>query len=247
MKKRIGIGLGFLLALVVIAVLVVPEYRLTLLGYLRGENRFEGRPTSYWRFRVELYTARRPNPAAMNYFEKLLNYLSINGTPERPSVLAGKPEALPVLIDLIREKRSLPVTQEVYKAIGTMGQPSAKQVLPLLEEEIDGQEGMFCRMAAVRALGRLGQEGIPLLIRALKHKSPDVRVTAAGTLKEIGYGPKGSVPKDAVAALVEALEDEVEQVRTSAASALVTIDPDEAEKVHAERFIPRLPGYLGRQ
>jgi HEAT repeat protein len=251
MKKRLGIGLGILLSIVLIAILAIPESRLTIQGYLRGENRFQGRPTSYWRYKVEAYASYSVTPAATrtSYWDKLLNFLSItrsHSRPEKPILLEGKSEALPVLRDLIKEKTSQPVTLEAYKTLGALGQTSGKDVLPLLEEEINGQD-MYLRMAAVRTLAGFGQEGIPLLIRALKHKSVDVRIAAAQTLQEIGYGPKGLVPRDAVLALVEALKDEVEGVRIEAARALVTVDHEEAEKVHAERFIPGHPSYLGQR
>jgi HEAT repeat protein len=244
MKKRLGIGLGILLSIALIAVLAIPESRLTILGYLRGENRFQGRPTSYWRFKVESYASYSVTPAATrtSYWDKLLKLLSITNShsrPDKPALLEGKSEALPVLIDLIREKRSLPVTQEAYNALGAMGRPIAKDALPFLEEEINGQDLHF-RIVAVRTLGRFGPDGIPPLIKALKHDSPQVRSSAAYTLQEIGHGPKGSVPRDAVLALVEALNDEVADVRTWAAHALVTIDPDEADKAHAERSLPKI-------
>lgn len=248
MKKRLWIGLGILLSIVLIAVLAIPESRLTIQGYLRGENRFQGRPTSYWRFKVESYASQNANPIAMrtSYWDRILNFLSITSSHsrrEKPILLEGKSEALPVLRDLIKERASPRVTLEAYKTLGTLGQASAKDVLPLLEEEINDQDMYLrmARMAAVHTLAGFGQEGIPLLIQALKHKSPDVRIAAAQTLKDMGYG---LVPRDAVLALVDALNDEVADVRNSAAHALVTIDPEEADKAHAESFIPRLPGFV---
>jgi hypothetical protein len=87
MKKRLLIGFGVLLAFVTFAVLILPEYRLTVLGYLRGENFFEGRSASYWRYTVDSYAARRENPAGKTKFEKLLEYLHITSALEKPSVL----------------------------------------------------------------------------------------------------------------------------------------------------------------
>jgi HEAT repeat protein len=245
MIKRLWIGLGILLSFVLIAILAVPENRLIILGYFRGENHFQGRPTSYWRFKVGLYASQNKNSLTtrISFLDKILKFLSITGThgrPDKPAVLAGKPEALPVLRDLIREKDSLPVTREAYIALGTMGQSSAKEVLPILEEEINGED-LYFRAVAVQTLGSLGPEGIPYLIRLLKHEAPQVRIQAAGTLLPLGRDSKDLVPKEAVSALIEALEDKVEGVRESAAHALLTIDPEEAERVHAERFIPVPP------
>jgi len=242
MKKRLWIGLGILLSIVLIAVLAIPEYRLTCLGYLHGENRFQGRPTSYWRYKVGLYASQNENSLTVrtSFWDKVLKFLSIRGSlarPDKPAVLGGKPEALPVLGDLIREKTSLPVTREAYISLGTLGEPSAKEVLPLLDEEINGQDLSF-RAVAVRTLGRLGPEGVPRLLQYLKHEGADVRLAAAQTLYEVALGPEDTKPKEAVPGLIEALEDKVAEVRRWAARALFHIDPEEAEKVHAEKFIP---------
>jgi HEAT repeat protein len=80
---------------------------------------------------------------------------------------------------------------------------------------------------------RLGSESVPCLIGALKHDDAQVRASAAYSLGEIGQSAKKSVPS-----LVEALQDKEEIVRAEAAIALVQIDPKEANKVNAERFIP---------
>jgi hypothetical protein len=240
-KKRLWIGIGILLSIVLIAVLATPEYRLTCLGYVHGENRFQGLPTSYWLYKVESYASQNENSlkASTSYWDKVLKFFSLtrsHARPDKPAVLGGKPEALPVLGDLIREKASLPATREAYIALGTFGQPSAREVLPLLEEEINGQD-LYFRPTAVRTLGSLGPEGVQHLIRGLKHEGPDVRIAAAQTLYQMALGPDDAKPKEAVPALIEALEDKVDTVRLWAARALVTIDPKEAEKVHAEKII----------
>lgn len=250
MKRRLAIGFGLLLALLMVGILAVPDSRLTIFGYLRGENRFQGRPTSYWQFKVERYASQNANPTArrVSYWDKILNFLSITNSgsrPEKPTLLVGKSEALPVLIVLIKDKTNKAVALEAHKALGTLGEPSAKDVLPLLEEEINGQD-MYFRTAAVHTLAGFGREGIPLLIQALKHESPDVRIAAAQTLMDMGYGPKNLVPRNAVLALLEALKDEAAEVRAWSARALATIDPEEADEAHVERFIPGHPGFLGR-
>jgi hypothetical protein len=233
MKKRLWIGLVLLLAFITIAVLAVPEYRLTVLGYLRRENLFAGFPTSYWRLKVDTYVSRRENPAAIrrSYWGKLLQFFASTGTPEKPSILRGDIKALPVLIDLIKEKSNRRVSMETYAAIANMGS-SARGALPILEEDLNGEDSYFC-VVAVQTMLRLGSESVPCLIGALKHDDAQVRASAAYSLGEIGQSAKKSVPS-----LVEALQDKEEIVRAEAAIALVQIDPKEANKVNAERFIP---------
>ena len=46
MKKRLLIGIGLVIVLGIAAVCLEPTK--TLLGHLRGEQFFQGRPTTYW-------------------------------------------------------------------------------------------------------------------------------------------------------------------------------------------------------
>jgi HEAT repeat protein len=238
MKRRIWIGLGLLLSVIVIAVLAVPEYRLTFLGYLRGENRFEGLPTSYWRFKVDTYVSQRQIPAAISnsYWARFLRFFARTGPPEKPEVLGGNPKALPVLTDLIKDKSNRRDATEAYMALATMGQANAREIIPLLEEEINGQDPYF-RVQSVRVLIYLGPEGVPYLIQALSHEGPDVREAAAYSLLDMALSPQDVVHKDAVPALIKALEDEVEGVRYWAARALLQIDPDGASADDAARIV----------
>jgi hypothetical protein len=247
MKKKLLIGLGLLLAIVAIVVIAVPENRLSILGYFRGENRYQGRPTSYWRYKVASYAAQKersrvvniaPRAITTSFWDKVLEFLSLSskpGAPEKPKVLAGGSEALPVLADFIKNKESRQVSLEAYAALATLGQPNAREVLPLLEEEIGGQD-LYFRPVAVRTLASLGQDGIIHLIDGLEHEAPDVRQAAAKALYEMALGPQETMPKAAVPALVTALEDKVEGVRYYAAMALLHIDPEEAKRRNAERF-----------
>jgi hypothetical protein len=149
MKKQVWTGVGVLLALAMIAVLAIPENRLTVLGYLRGENRFQGRPTSYWRLKVERYVVGMQNSAtkATTFWEKLLEFISFGQSP-RPSVLAGNTESLPVLIDLMKDKTSRGATVEVYKTLASMG-TNAKDAVPLLIEALNDKDQIVRGWAAM--------------------------------------------------------------------------------------------------
>ncbi|HEV2950265.1 MAG TPA: HEAT repeat domain-containing protein [Gemmataceae bacterium] len=232
MKKRLLIGFGVLLAFVTFAVLILPEYRLTVLGYFRGENFFEGRSTSYWRYAVDSYVARMENPAGKTNFEKLLEYLHITGALEKPSVLGRDPKAVPVLIDLIRDKSNRRVGMQAYTTLANQG-PSAREALPVLEEEMNCEDPYF-RVAALNTLGRFGAAGVPSLIRGLKHHDAIIRSYSAHRLGEMGQDAKKAIP-----ALREALKDQEKDVRVAAALALAHIDLEEAIKAGADRLIPQ--------
>ena len=91
-----------------------------------------------------------------------------------------------------------------------------------------GDENSYVRSAAAEALGKIGPEAVPALIRALGDEDSSVRWRAAYTLGEIG--PEA---KEAVLALIRALGDEDSSVRWRAARALGKIGPEAKEAVPA--------------
>jgi len=234
MKKRLWIGVGTVLIVVAVAILAFPSYRLTCVGYLRGENRFKGWPTSYWRYEVEKYVSWRehPRPRAKSLWEKFVAYFSSSDQDRKPDVLWGNPGAVPVLIDLTRERTNLGLYVEAYNTLSTIG-PSARDAIPSLKEDVK-DEDVYRSTCALLVLLHLGPEGFPILIEALKDDRPQIRRQAASEIARV------EPPAwDAIPALVEALQDEDEGVRTLAALALKKIDPEEAKKAGAEKFIPR--------
>ena len=48
MKKRLAWGLVIAVVVCGGAIALLPNLRFTMLGWLHGERRYEGRPTSYW-------------------------------------------------------------------------------------------------------------------------------------------------------------------------------------------------------
>ena len=76
------------------------------------------------------------------------------------------------------------------------------------------------RVSALRALGKIGEPGYPLIVRELKSGSADVRELAAEVL--------GRMTNDAVSPLTGALRDRNKLVRLSAVRALDNLGTDEA-------------------
>ena len=88
------------------------------------------------------------------------------------------------------------------------------------------------------ALGRMGTDAVPALIQALQNPDPEVRLSTARVLGQIGEGAVDAVP-----ALIQLLQDEDETVRGGAntwtvsgivGEALEKIGTSEALKVVAE-------------
>lgn len=78
-----------------------------------------------------------------------------------------------------------------------------------------GDEDADVRQGATSALGKIGPEVVPALIRALGDEDELLRWGAAVALEEIGLKAREAIP-----ALIEALGDEDQYVRSAAAEAL---------------------------
>jgi HEAT repeat protein len=127
------------------------------------------------------------------------------------------------------------VRTEAAEALGRIAgahpEPSQRRapVDALLESFRDDQ--VQVRSAAARALGMIGPDAVAGLVRALKHEEMQVRSAAAWVLEQIGE-QYGKAAGRAVEPLIQALDDEDEQVRWYAVGALgVLRDP---------RAVPRL-------
>jgi hypothetical protein len=231
--RKLGIAIGLLLVVLMAAILAVPECRLTISGYIRGEHLFKGRPTSYWRYEVEKYVSwcEHPRRPARSLWGKFLEYFSWGGWGNRPDVLWGNPKAVPVLIDLTKERTNRGLYVQAYNTLSALG-PSASDAIPSLIEDVN-DEDIYRSTCALNVLPHLGPDGVPILIGALKDDRPQIRAQAALDIARVE-----PPARDAIPALVEALQDEEEGVRTWAAMALKRIDPEEAKKAGAEKFIP---------
>jgi HEAT repeat protein len=236
MKKRLRIAIGLLLVTFAVAILAVPENRLIIGGYLRGEHLFEGRPTSYWRYKVEQYASRtvNPTPRANGIWRKFFRFISPYDGNNKPDVLSGNSKAMAVLIDLLMENENHRVMRETCIAIENLG-VNANDAIPILKELLASKDSSI-RSLALQALGRIGPSHIQHLTEALKNDDFTIRRQAAGMLGQSGFDARKAIP-----ALVEALKDEDEGVRIWAAIALKHIDPEEAKKAGADNFIPPPP------
>jgi HEAT repeat protein len=127
------------------------------------------------------------------------------------------PDAAPAVPDLIKalghkrpEDRTLAV-----QALGRVGGQSPEAVAALGRVLADDKELPAVQLAAVDALGKLGEAGTAPLVEALKSKKADVRRAAVTALAQSPALPAAAVP-----ALAGRLRDDAPSVRTSAAAAL---------------------------
>jgi HEAT repeat protein len=160
----------------------------------------------------------------------------------------GGGASLPYLLDVIRKSDGQRVT-EASEILAPMG-PS---LFPALQNLLNQKEPAGRRLA-LSTLGNMGLPAAGMLAEALRHADPTVRKSAAEELRTVMYDhvgignfrypPKkqGAMEKlrslqataaPAIRALVLALDDDVEEVRTAASFALMDVGPHAIPAVSA--------------
>lgn len=240
--KRIFVFILILIAVigVVVAIgLIEPNGR--LLGYLRGEQFYAGRPTSYWarqlatesaasmRAMDTLVQARRESVGVL---KEILSNPSVYPSKARISaleVLSGlgydADSAIPVVLNVLNDEdphlRALAAT--ILPNLGASPEVAVEALTEQLKTEPT--------VTSLRALSEYKAQAVPALpamVKILENESLDteIRWNAARTLGKIG--PAGA---DAIPALVEHLDDEAPTIREHAAEALGDIGPPAANAV----------------
>lgn len=221
MKKLVVVFLVILLAVA----LGTPFCRYGILGLVRGESFYQGRPTSYWRGVVKdravrlLYTSLAPPPPT--FFEETQEYLKRLLTKEVEIPPSKKDlAALPVYIDLLGDEDA-DVRWYAAWTIGNMG-PLAKTAIPRLSSLLQDDNSLI-RHSTVHAIASIeGREGVDLVLSLMKDQEPPVRRRVANLL-----GESGQKSEAVLSALREALNDPDEQVRVEAAQALKALTGEE--------------------
>ena len=133
----------------------------------------------------------------------------------------GTPAVAP-LVDIL-ESSSLPAGSPAHEtavaALGDLGRPATKAVLPLLSSRDDAVRVRAIRVFAI--LGAHGKEAMPKLIEAISDRSLTVRNAAVQALGSLGETARPAVPR-----LVEAAEDRDVNLRLLSLQALASIRPD---------------------
>jgi HEAT repeat protein len=240
MKKWGSIAIAMMLLAIVVYVLVEPSG--VVLGRLRGEAFFEGRPTSYW--------ARSLTAGPKSKVEAIAR------------LEQGKSDAAAVLIELLHDTASDTAelrwtAAEILGGIGPAAQ-AGPALLAALEDPDPHVRAVAARwlaaagvpaddavpaltkilatdqkIVAARALSEYRGEAksvLPVLVDILTDTSLDseTRWNAARTIGKIGPDAAAEVP-----VLVDSLEDEFATVREHAAEALGDIGPLAGDSVPA--------------
>src|SRR5437867_5222939 len=196
MKKRLLIlaGVG---AVTCAAVLLDPTC--VLLGLLRNESFYRGRPTTYWGRAL-----RDEDPTVQVETRKVLK--------------EGGAAAVPVLVELLREGRGSgsAAAEERWTAATLLGQigPEARAAVPALIEALKDPDP-HVRSVAVSALSEVdpkARDAIPALVELLKTDEPMRAIQALAR-----FGPEA---REAVPVLTGLLKDRAADVRWNAARTL---------------------------
>lgn len=144
---------------------------------------------------------------------------------DRGPLRALGPEARFAVNELIEvlddgDRSQYGVRAKVIVALGFIG-PEAKACLPRLVSILKNkQEIPDARDSAAVALGRMGEDALPVLIELLKDEDVEVRKNAPFGLKELG-----SLAQPAIPSLIEALADPDSDVRQYSAGTLAYLAP----------------------
>ena len=93
----------------------------------------------------------------------------------------------PGAIERLTRRVNEPGTRDVSAAIDALGTAKVATAVPAILAALDPRRPLPTRMAAARALGRLGSvEAIPRLKQALNDPDPPVRIVAAVSLSTLG-------------------------------------------------------------
>jgi HEAT repeat protein len=164
MKRERLLWAGVLALGALAAALVLSPLGLILLGWLRGEAFFDGKPTSYW-------VSRLANPET--HVEAI------------DELAQGKGAALPVLLEAMHSE-DVAVRRRAAVVLGQIG-PEAREAIGPLSELLKDPDATVRSYAAMAlgVMGRGAEEAVPALKGALRDDAADVRKAAAVALRRI--------------------------------------------------------------
>jgi HEAT repeat protein len=178
------------------SVLLVPASRWTLIGWIRGESFYQGRPTSYWSQQIRAYQHRVP-PSSIDRLMATLGLSAPNHREPPLEAMLGQepdPAAVPVLTELLGD----PDDQVRYHAANTLSHcgPKAGAAVPALVKMLR-DPNIYDRRNAAKTLAHIGpaaKEAVPDLIEALKDEDEWVLYHVAMALGRIGPDAREAVP-----------------------------------------------------
>jgi HEAT repeat protein len=142
-----------------------------------------------------------------------------------PGLLVLQPEALPHLLDQLREAKSPVIRRDLAHLLAHF-EGQSKPILPILREELREPQlaSPYVAAQALLLLGPDAAEAVPELVALLSSSHPAIRAVAAKALASVGRAAKPAVPL-----LKAMLKEASPEMRILAAESLSRIDPDVSE------------------
>lgn len=178
------------------ALALIPDARWRVVGWVRGESFYAGRPTRYWSERVAawMHPGSDGTPADGQERTDPLRLLDRRGEVAPPFGQPPDPAAVPVLRELLRDE-DRQVCLFACQALARLG-PQAEPAVAALANLLGHPDVSRRRNAAMAlaALGPVGRGGVPALTRALRDEDEWVAYQAATALGRIGKDAAEAVP-----------------------------------------------------
>ncbi len=190
-RKWLLRGGCLVLFLALAAVLLLPPARIRIFGYLRGEQFFDGMPTSYWREVIREQSHRR-GPRTPTLWDKVLGYLGLEPPPPDRMAGATRDAAIPVLLELLKDGDP---GVRLFAADVLRLNGNGHAALPVVLEMLK-QGDPVNRAAAARLLGQLDipvREAIPLLIHHFEQDT-ESRWAYLSVLERLGADARPALP-----------------------------------------------------
>ena len=235
MKKRLALGVGSILLVILGIIAFVPSCRLVVLGRLKGERCYRGLPVSYWLYSLESYGDYAQAVEALKAIgpDAIRSIISLLAETEALDSNGGDVIKDRIEHDLrsfglnkAADERASKVSRRREILVGALRE-FGKDAIPVLLDSLKSDDREIASTAA-RALARLGADAVPAIVLALQDDSCKVRRGAAYALALMGREAKGT---DAF--LIAAMGDADVSVRQWAVYALSRIDPDVEKAVPA--------------
>jgi hypothetical protein len=234
MKRRRLFWLSLLLLLLVLAVVVFPASRWRIIGWVKGEAFYDGRPTSYWSERIKARHVRHDERSklilakANNTYSwtRLWSDLTGRDTEDLSDPLCTQESAypfadtaaVPVMIELLGDPESQVRIYTCHALVTVEG--SNKAAIPALVLML-GSADVYDRRNAASVLAIIGPEG-PNVVRALTLalRDADAYVVYQSVRALGAMGPEA---REAIPALEKLLDSEMAEFNQYAERAAPTI------------------------
>jgi hypothetical protein len=219
-RKRLLQLSAALLIIALAAVFLIPPIRVALMGLLRGEAFFEGKPTSYWR---QQWIREQGNERKPSYFDKILGVFGVQSAEADYIPAATSAEAIPVLRELLKDGdlnvRTYAADYLVWH--GNRSQEVADVVFEALRD--GGPNSRHVAAGLLRHLGR-DRDAVPILIMNIERYPAE----SLGFIDALECTDPEEA-RAAVPALNRLLDRKTGMIRVAAARLLCALEPEHEE------------------